>query len=585
MQSMVLFTNSIALSVISLSGIVLADSVFDWRTLAATTTLNWTACYSGFECSRLIVPLDYASPTSANATIAITRYPANCSKSEYLGPVLLNPGGPGGSGVDYVVEVGADVATILGDCFDIVGFDPRGVIYSTPMVSWFKTDVERTLWMPATLNTVYPSLNESSGALAEQWARAQIQGELAAERDENYMKYITTDNTARDMLRITEAFGRDKLQYWGISYGSVLGSTFASMFPDKVGRIAIDGVLDMEAWYSGNMTREQVDTDKALQIFIDACFAAGPDNCAYYAPSTGEISENLNELLDSVKNQPVPVITPISYTVFGYTLLKNAIFDALYSPSQLFAPLAQGLADLAKRNASSIYTAFVEVPPFECESDSNSSLPFHDNGYEAAATIACGDGPPVNDSVSQLQGFYSVGQEVSSFSDLWSNWRIVCSCAFYITCTFSIETDCLWKWLEATSSGPLRPFGAPNTSFPLLVIGNTVDPVTPISGANSTVALFPGSVLLTLDTVAHTSVNAPSTCVYGYLGQYFRNGTLPPGGTVCSPDDPLFPSNNAGNSADVLQRDVERPSELLRAGGAIGKAYRRITRRKARIAL
>ncbi|KAJ6566158.1 hypothetical protein B0H19DRAFT_1373871 [Mycena capillaripes] len=111
---MVLFTKTIALGVISLSGIVLADSVFDWRTLAATVTLNWTACYSGFECSRLIVPLNYAVPTAGNATIAIARYPANCSKSEYLGPILLNPGGPGGSGVDYVVEVGPDIAMILG---------------------------------------------------------------------------------------------------------------------------------------------------------------------------------------------------------------------------------------------------------------------------------------------------------------------------------------------------------------------------------------------------------------------------------------------------------------------------------------
>ncbi|KAJ6566157.1 TAP-like protein-domain-containing protein [Mycena capillaripes] len=382
------------------------------------------------------------------------------------------------------------------------------------------------------------------------------------------------------MLRITEAFGCDKLQYWGISYGSVLGSTFASMFPDKVGRIVIDGVLDMEAWYSSNITSEQVDTDKALQIFIDACFAAGPDDCAYYAPSTAEISANLNKLLDSVKTQPVPVMTPISYTVFGYTLLKNSIFDALYSPSQSFATLAQGLTDLVAGNASTIYSAFVEIPPFECGSESNSSLPLHENAYEASSTISCGDGPPVNDSISQLQGFYSAQQEVSRFSDIWFNLRVICSCVPYYT-YISISIDSLWKRLEATSRGPLRPFGAPNTSFPLLIIGNTIDPVAPISGAKSTMGLFPGSVLLTLDTVAHTSVNAPSTCVYGHLGQYFRNGTLPAQGTVCSPDDPLFPSNNA----DVLGRDVNRPSELLRAGRAIGEAYRRVTSRKAPLTL
>lgn len=175
------------------------------------------------------------------------------------------------------------------------------------------------------------------------------------------------------------------------------------------------------------MTREEVDTDKALQAFIDACFAAGLDGCAYYAPYAAEISANLDALLDSVKNQPVPVITPTSYSVFGYTQLKNAIFDAFTTPEQLFVPLAQGLADLAKGNASTIYATFIEVPPFTCEGDFNSTLPFHVNTNEAAFTIACNDGAPVNDSASQLQAFYSAAQEVSKFSDLWANWRVICS--------------------------------------------------------------------------------------------------------------------------------------------------------------
>lgn len=166
------------------------------------------------------------------------------------------------------------------------------------------------------------------------------------------------------------------------------------------------------------------DGDKALKIFADSCHAAGPDSCAFYANSSIEISANLDKLFDSVKAQPVPVITPISYSVFGFTLLKNAVFDAFYAPHQYFAPLAQGLADLAQGNASTIYSALVEVPPFECQSDSNSSV---NNTYEAGVAIACGDAGPVNDTVSQLQDFYSAGLKVSSLADLVSNWRVFCS--------------------------------------------------------------------------------------------------------------------------------------------------------------
>ncbi|KAF7333867.1 AB hydrolase-1 domain-containing protein [Mycena venus] len=504
---MVSLTKSIAVGVIRFSSIVAADSDFDWRTFAASEILSWTACYAGFECSRLIVPLDYASPSSGNASIAITRYPANRSTSEYRGPVLLNPGGPGGSGVDYVVAVGADIATVLGDGFDIVGFDPRGSSFQ-PLIKQLANYVERELWIPAAFNAVYPSLNESEDALAQQWAKVQIQGQLAVERNQNYMQHITTDNTARDMLRITEAFGWDKLQYWGISYGSALGSTFASMFPDKVGRVVIDGVLDMNSWYSGNMTNELVDTDKALQIFIDACFAAGPHSCAYYAPSTADISTNLNDLMASIKTQPVPVITPTSYSVFGYTLLRNAIFDAITTPFQFFAPLAQGLADLAKGNASTLYTNFFEVPPFECEAGSNNSLPFHENSYEASAAINCGDSTPVNDSVSQLQAYYSAAQEVANLADLSSNLRVICSGwkihrkdrftnRTFRGLQYLLPTPAHWEYSRSRNSNLRR-----------------------------TAALFPGSVLLTLDAVAHTSVGAPSTCVLGYLGQYFRNGTF-----------------------------------------------------------
>jgi pimeloyl-ACP methyl ester carboxylesterase len=147
----------------------------------------------------------------------------------YRGPVLFNPGGPGGSGVTFVALAGPALSQIIGPEFDVVGFDPRGksssaakqhaddyfqgVAHSTPRVSLFATDVERLLWQ----STQVGDLNATADAVARTWARAQISGRLAAERAADILPHINTDNTARDMLRIVEAHGQKKLQYWGFS--------------------------------------------------------------------------------------------------------------------------------------------------------------------------------------------------------------------------------------------------------------------------------------------------------------------------------------------------------------------------------
>ncbi|KAJ7908214.1 TAP-like protein-domain-containing protein [Mycena leptocephala] len=531
-----------------------ASSDFDWETLPATDNLNWTSCYTGFECSLLQVPLDY-SAEKGNASIALVRLPSTAPKSEYLGPILFNPGGPGGSGVTTIVSMGAQAAELLGNQFDIVGFDPRGVSFSKPSVSFFRTAAERELWTPPDLNLRYPSLNATSEVISNRWAQFQLIGQLAEERDtENVLQYITTDNVARDMLRITEAFGFEKLQYYGVSYGSLLGATFATLFPDKVGRMAIDGILDWEAWYTANLTDSMLDTDKTLQTFFDGCVAAGPDACAFYAPTASEIATNLADLTESIRAQPFPVLTDLSHGIVDFSFLRNYIFDSLSSPYNSFASFAQGLAALAAGNATGVYTAN-EVAAFECDCDA--AAPFTQNIYESQIATACGDAASVDDSIAELREFYRNEAAVSSFADIRGYWRIYCSG---------------WRiHREGRFSGPV---GA-NTSFPLLIIGNTADPLTPLAWAKKASGLFPGSVLLTQDSPGHTSIVAPSLCTHGALRTYFLNGTLPEPGTVCAVDAELFPGATNGT---VAPRTVlaTPDSKLLDAVRAIGNVVRPI---------
>ncbi|KAF7340406.1 AB hydrolase-1 domain-containing protein [Mycena venus] len=523
-----------------ISNVLAAD--FDWETLTATASLNWTSCYSGFECSLLEVPLDYTGADKRNASIAVLRLPATAPKEQYRGPILFNPGGPGGSGVSTIVSIGAEFAEVFGTQFDIVGFDPRGVSFSKPSVSFFNTAAERQNWIPSDLDSRYPSLNATSEVISRNWAQFQLIGQIAEERDTmDFLQYITTDNVARDMLQISRAFGYEKLQYYGVSYGSLLGATFATLFPDNVGRIAIDGIMDWEAWYSSDLTGSLMDTDKTLQTFFDGCVSAGPSACAFYAPTASQIASNLASLADSIRAQPFP-----------RPHLPLARHGRLQLLSQLHLRLSEG-------NATGVYTAN-QTPDFECDCTSDAA-PFTANIFESQIATACGDGPVVNDSITELREFYTNQAKVSSFADIWGHWRIHCD-----------------GWRVHREGRFQGPAGG-NTSFPLLVIGNTADPVTPLAWAKKAAGLFPDSVVLTQDSPGHMSLVAPSLCTHGALRTYFQNGTLPAPGTVCAVDAELFPgaaNTTATAKARTLIASSDSDNKLLDAVRAIGEVVRPI---------
>ncbi|KAJ7066946.1 TAP-like protein-domain-containing protein [Mycena amicta] len=491
-------------------GVVQAQGDFDWDSLTASATLNWTSCYSGLQCALLEVPLDYTFQDKRNASIAIARIPATVSADEYLGPIQFNPGGPGGSGVSAIVSAGASFAEIFGPRFDIVGFDPRGVSFSKPSVNFFDSAAQRAFLDPRRLEHSF-----------------KLVGQQAKQHDtENVLQYLTTDNVARDLLRITEAFGFEKLQYWGVSYGTVLGQTFATLFPVRLQCICTPPtdtrcVMDGEAWFSANLTGSLTDANKALEQFFTGCFNAGPSGCAFYDSSPAKIASNLDALLQTFRDQPQPVLTNTSHGIVDFSFLRNVVFGSIYSPYNTFVTLAERLAELSGGNATNTYAQY-QVDPFECDSSSDANV---GSIFEAEISTACGDAGIVDDSIGDLRAFYANEAELSSFADIWGLWRIWCS-----------------GWKVHREGRFMGPVGA-NTSFPLLIIGNTADPVTPHMWAVKASTLFPNSALITQNSPGHTSLVAPSVCTHGALAAYFQNGTLPASGTVCEVDAELFPSS------------------------------------------
>ncbi|KAJ7019489.1 TAP-like protein-domain-containing protein [Mycena alexandri] len=513
---------------------------FAWDRLTPSENLEWVPCYSTYQCTRLLVPLDYSDPSVGNAALAVIRFQANVSKADYGGPILFNPGGPSGSGVETLIPRGPEFHLVLGNQYDIVSWDPRGVSFSTPIASFFETDadiskpwahyrgllMERALWNAASFPT---SLNASDDAIPHAWGRAHIEGQLAAQRDTTQiMKYMTTDNVARDMLRITQKLGFEKLQYYGVSYGSFLGAMFAAMFPASV--------VDANAWLNANLTIAATDTDAALQTFFDGCAAAGPDLCAFYKPTAPEIAERLASLTDAVRREPIPAITSQGYGLVDYSLLRMA------------------LAALENGNGTSLYLMLQDVPfQRDCAND---TVPFTANGAEAAIAIQCGDAAPVKDSIGQFTEFYQNAAKTSQFVEFFVGQNRV-------SCT---------GWEVHRNDTFKGPVAAANTSFPLLLVTNTADPVTPKAGALKMAARFPGSGLLTQDSPGHTSNVAPSLCTAFYLRQYFQNGTLPEPGTVCSVDATLFgASSNLTSRMPSSTTEEEQVLEALKIIGAVVK--------------
>ncbi|KAF4621975.1 hypothetical protein D9613_009061 [Agrocybe pediades] len=515
---------------------------FAWEKLSPSNELQWTDCYTGRQCTRLIVPLNHSEPDGAEAVIALIRKPAAVpiTSPSYRGPILFNPGGPGGSGVDMIQGRGDLLSAIVGPNFDVVGFDPRGISRSTPRASFFKTHVERSLFG---VGSGLPLANNSVEGISRSWARGRLLGNLAAETDDGYLRHINTDQTAHDMLRIVEAHGRDKIQYWGFSYGSVLGASFAAMFPDRIERLIIDGVVDSENYYATLWSNNLLNTDKVMDSFFDGCHEAGPEDCDFWAPSPDDIRKNLTSIYDSLRSRPIPVKTEKGYGLVDYAMVRGLVFRALYSPFAAFRPLATALAALATGDASLIFDrAF--VPPTQCSCDPSDGL--FTNVPDAQSAVLCNDGKDVPGDFASSEKYFDMLTKASQWGEIWASIRMGCV-----------------GWPKFPKDHFQGPFIA-NTSHPLLLIGNTADPVTPLWAAKKMSKGFEGSAVLTQNSPGHCSISGPSLCTQKYIREYFISGKLPPPGTVCEVDTTPFsppPGSPRANKAAAAAQKVFDSSE------------------------
>lgn len=498
-----------------------ASTDFNWFKLSPRATLKWVPCYEApLQCARLEVPLDYAKPRGEKAAVALLKYPSQYPVGHelYRGPILYNPGGPGGSGVDRVRELGATVAAIIGDEFDHIGFDPRGIGRTTPVMNAFTTDAERMTW---SLTQTLSGVNSTEDAMGKVYGQAKILGTIVAQRQKKTAQHMSTATVARDMLAITKAHGRDKLQYWGFSYGTVLGVTYAAMFPDNIERVILDGVLDAESYYNAAWDHNLIDTDKAFQIILDECVASSA--CPLREDTSELISARIDTILDGLKTAPLTVQNGSLYGTVEHGLTRRLLFFSLYDPINQYPPLFSALAAAEQGDGAPLYALLGRTESTwrgPCGADGQVTQP-----DDAVAAIACSDGDALDESLAEMRAHYAKMAEMSSFAEFWN-----------------IHSYCTgWK------VRPVERFNGPfigNTSFPLLFIGNVADPVAPLWAAEKASKGFADSVVLTQNNAGHCSIAAPSLCTAGHVRAYFRDGALPPPGTVCEVDQTVFPADD-----------------------------------------
>ncbi|KII85218.1 hypothetical protein PLICRDRAFT_178957 [Plicaturopsis crispa FD-325 SS-3] len=499
------------------------DVDIDWYKLNASETITWTSCGSEQKCARVFLPLDYSRESvSPKATIALRMQPAS-SNVTYKGIVLYNPGGPGISGTMLVANIGPIIANLVGHGYDIVGFDVRGAGATLPLAQCFETEPQMqtfTQWTPILLNisdTSIPYSNAQQDVVAE-LCRRKLGGDGREDvhgtvEEWGGGRYMDTASVATDMLRINELLGQDKLNYLGISYGTVLGQYFAAMYPDKVGLFVMDAVCDAEydSWYS-----VLSDTESAIDRLYSYCHQAGPHECPLYESDASRIKARVWSIMDS----NTPLAGPFAAqgpAVITKALLQQQLITAASTPITGWPQLADILTAVERNNQSALASSNIIAASVPLCNSTNEPVPwFRENSAEQA--IRCLD-YPIPDVSATFNAYLSDLLEVSPIAaPVWAQRHLQCM-----------------KWPFQAKNRFTGPFTG-NTSSPILLLSNILDPQCPLAQARRVHERLPGSRLLVQNATGHVATLTPSACTFAAVQAYFADGTLPAADVLCQPD-------------------------------------------------
>ncbi|KAH9915043.1 uncharacterized protein BXZ73DRAFT_81473 [Epithele typhae] len=385
---------------------------FDWFAVEPSRDVRWVDCYEDQKCARLLLPLDYDRPNGPTTAIAIRMIPAT-DRENYRGTVFLNPGGPGGSGTNYIQRRGKDMSTILGPSYDILSFDPRGIGFTVPRIDCFDSKSQRDIWETQEGHALIGTAN-STGTLLYR-ARAQLLGERCENKlggEHGLARFVSTPYVARDMLEMTQKLGQEKLQYWGFSYGTILGQWFATLYPDKIKRLAIDGVVDGHSYRRSSYETDVVDVEAIVESLFTYCHDAGPLKCPIYDSTPDRIAARFFNTLKSISASPFPIPLADPPLIITRKVILESLFRAAYKPVNTFPLITQVFAALESHNTTALTALAPHIAdPTTC-SCSAATLPMVGSN-EVQWAVECADSDAYKFDPSLYASFYAELESVS----------------------------------------------------------------------------------------------------------------------------------------------------------------------------
>jgi pimeloyl-ACP methyl ester carboxylesterase len=519
--------------------------------------LRWTDCGDGFQCATARVPLDYDKPRGARISLALIRLPAT-DPARKLGSIFLNPGGPGTSGVDLVRRAGRLLySDQVRERFDLVGFDPRGIIRSTPLRCFTSLQQAQAAQPPFP----FPVTGEEERV----WIRSDRRiARACVERAGAIIDHMATANVARDLDLLRRAVGDRRLSYAGYSYGSYLGTTYANLFPNKVRALLVDGIPDPIAWATGrgDQARTQPLFNRQLTAqgsyatlleFFRLCDRGGP-NCAF---SQGDPRRRYAALARRLLAEPAQL--PDQTVTYADLVVTTLL--ALYEP-ELWPDLAVFLQQLDTLTAPRAAAAALQALRTRLGASQQEDYP---NLLEGQFGVFCSDSDNPATVGAWKRAARASDRRFPYFGRPWTWLSSLCQ-----------------PWPGRDADRYTGPF-TKRTSNPVLIVGNRFDPASRYQGAVTLSRLLPRSRLLTLDGWGHTSVVLPSSCIAGHVNRYLLTTRVPPPGTVCPPDLVPFaqPASRtaSGRLGRVMvdppmpRRTAQRLTDLPDPGRATGPVW------------
>ncbi|MZF91077.1 alpha/beta hydrolase [Streptomyces sp. SID5643] len=461
----------------------------------------WRGCgVPGFECATLKAPLDYAEPSSGDIRLALTRKKAT-GPGKRLGSLLVNPGGPGGSAIGYVqAYAGIGYPAEVRARYDMVAVDPRGVARSEPVECLDGPGMDRYTQTDATPDDG----RETDGLVAAYRAFAEGCGADAP----RLLRHVSTVEAARDMDIVRAVLGDEKLNFVGASYGTFLGATYAGLFPDRAGRLVLDGAMDPSLPARRLNLEQTAGFETAFRSFAKDCVRQPDCPLGGKGTTPERVGANLKAFFEKLDTRPVPTADGDGRKLTE-SLATTGVIAAMYDEGS-WEQLREALTSAMKENDGS---GLLVLSDGYYERDADGA---YSNLMFANAAVNCLDLPASFDTPDEVRGALPEFRKASPVFGEGLAWAAL-NCAYW----------------------PVHATGEPHRieakgAAPIVVVGTTRDPATPYRWAQALAGQLSSARLLTYEGDGHTAYGRGSSCIDRTINAYLLRGTPPTDGKRCS---------------------------------------------------